>query len=58
MTITLYWWILPLAAFLFPFVYVMVRKPEGGMFPNMLDPIIFMVSWAVALAIIVGHYVR
>lgn len=60
MTITLHWWMLPIALFLLPFVYRMIKPYEGGggYFGSMdLEGMFFgIVSWAIAIGIIIGHF--
>jgi len=57
-TITLAWWLVPLVLFLLPFGYLALRERETGWLPNLLDPIIFIVCWAAALAFLGGHFLR
>ena len=59
MTLTLHWWMLPVALFLLPFIWEAIRRDEGGYFDMHLDTLtLLFVGWAAAVGIIIGHFVH
>lgn len=57
MTITLYWWMIPLALLVAPFVYFALHKSEGQWDFNLDFVIILIGSWAGAAAFLLGYFI-
>lgn len=54
-SITIYWWYLPIGLFVLPFVYMTFRKPQGDYDFCML---LTLGSWIAAISLVIGHFWR
>jgi len=60
MTITLHWWYLPIALFLLPFLWLLIRRPDdSGMWGDMyLDVMLVgMISWISAIVSLITYWI-
>jgi hypothetical protein len=56
MTITLHWWMVPVAIVAFGFVIAGLHKDQSGFMPDMTGPLVIVASILVAAAITLGHF--
>jgi hypothetical protein len=57
MTITLYWWFLPIALFLLPFGYALIRT-DGGDYDMQIDTMLIgAAAWLCAIGVLIGKLV-
>ena len=60
MIITLHWWYLPLALFLFPFLWLLIRRPDdSGMWGDMYLDVFFAIAvcWISAIVSLITHWI-
>jgi len=58
-TMTFHWYFIPIALFLFPFLYQVIRTPEAGTFGDMnLDGfLVLVVCWVSVIISVITHFV-
>ena len=52
----LYWWMLPIALLLIPFIYALVRERHGDYDFGLDVGCAFIVCWAGAIFFLIGHF--
>jgi len=57
MTITITWWMVVLAFFIFPIVIAPFLDDGGQYGGNLMGTLVIIVSWAIALGLVVGKLV-
>lgn len=56
MTITLHWWLIPLAIAILGFVFMWFADRQGGILGGLFEMFGAVVCWVVAIAICITHW--
>jgi len=53
-----YWFLIPIALFLVPFMLVLFNDQTEREFPDVNIPVITTLCWTLAAGIIIGHFMK